>query len=162
MKINFSKFSNDHLLFKSSIREDFDSEVGTYDDKFKTALNLVNVYLIASLNDDPSGSLIYRKLLKMGYSQSDIINSIATGWIEGNTFFELPKLKKSILNNKVYMYLIFPLLSTILILTIVTLVSFHNKSIIFLDIIAFPPLVGVIGLLIFVIFYKIINYYDDK
>jgi hypothetical protein len=151
MKIPFKNFSSDHLLFSPSIRMDLDSRLMTPDEKLKSAEYTVKIHLISTLKNDPFGSDIFNKLIKRGYSQSEIITAIAHGWILNEGFFELADLNRNIFDGFMMKNIVLPMSITIFALMVIAYFAHRMHSVVFIDILAFPPMVGFLGLILFVI-----------
>lgn len=155
MRIEFKNFSASHLLFKPSVRHDFNSRTYQESEKLAAAKNIVKVHLISTLKDDLNGFTLYKKLLNLGYQADEIIEAIAIGWLDGHEYIILRDINEPFYSGRVFRNLMLPLLITIAALILVMLVAYENHSEIFMDIMAFPPMVGVVGFVLFLIIYRL-------
>ena len=156
MIVQFSEFSDQHLIFNAQFKSDFLKGTTDIAQMTSAARNIVDVHLFRGLKHDPQGDKLIKSLVKRGYSLDDINQSIAKAWLANQDHFELSDLKQRFYDRLVVRNFWIPFVVTNLCLAGIFYVFRKKYPVLFIDtVIIAPPLVALVGVAIFYVFYRL-------
>lgn len=155
MKIYFENFSDKHIVFSKSIRDDFNSRNYQGDQLIEAARVIITVHLVRCLNNDLNGKKIYHSLIKHGYSNDEIVNAMAEAWLNSLNYFELHDLKKKLFDNLIFRNIGLPIFFSFILSSLILAFLYKFHPSIFIDFFAAPPTIAILCGILFILLHKI-------